>query len=59
MVVVRDGVNMSSKTSDGDSGTGMVGLIGDVKSLIVTEFSMDNYSGGGVEGCEEAPEVAG
>ena len=43
MVSVRDGVNMSSKTSEGDSGTATVGPTGDVKSLMETELSTDDH----------------
>ena len=43
LVSMRDGVNMSSKTSEGDSGTATVGPTGDDKSLIETELSMDDH----------------
>lgn len=52
LVSMRDGVNMSSKTLEGDSGTATVGPTDDVKSLMETELSMDDYCGG-----DEAAEV--
>ena len=43
MVSMRDGVNMSSKISEGDSGTATVGRTGDAKSLMETELSTDDH----------------
>ena len=36
-------MNMSSKTSEGDSGMATVGPTGDVKSLMEMEFSKDDH----------------